>query len=760
MITACDLFIVIFLAGLGAGVVDLWHVGLAGHPDLAPARACTGVIAAFAGPDLLDVCQPWRTSLATFPHHRSAAQPPLAIGRALWQGQPVAMVVAESRALAEDAVALITAEWKELEPIVDAEAALAAGAAPLHPELEGNLAIEHAINAGDVDEAVSQAHRSIRRQFRFSRHTGVPLETRTVVADFDPAARQLCVYQSTQVPHQMRAAYADIFDLAEIDVRVVTPDVGGGFGVKLHVYDDEMAAVAASVLLGRPVKLVCDRLEAFSSDVHARSHAVDATVMADEAGRILGFVVDNLVEIGAYSVYPRSSVLEGLQAMMLVGAPYSAPALRGRLRVAYQNKAPVGAYRGVGQPIACAITEQLVDALAAATGLDPVEIRRRNYRRTDERPAITPGGIDVEGLSHGACLEHLIALMDYPALRKMQREARERGRHIGIGFAAFVEMTAPGPGFYGAAKAKISAQDGCTVRLEPSGGLTCVSSSNDQGQGVETGIQQLVADVFGVAAGDVRVVCGDTLATPLGGGAFASRGLAVGGEAALTAAHRLRERLMKSAAAVLGVDFEALALADGVFSASGGRRLKLQDLAELLHYRTHQLPAGVPPESAATAQIVLSRSALVANGIQASLLEVDIDTGFVRLLKHWVVEDCGRIVNPLLVDEQLRGGVVQGIGAALFEECLYDGRGQLQTATLADYLVPMAAEMPDIVIGHVETPVQGTLLGGKGVGEAGTIGAGAAIANALNDALRPFGALVLRQPYTPERVLQALGKVP
>jgi len=298
------------------------------------------------------------------------------------------------------------------------------------------------------------------------------------------------------------------------------------------------------------------------------------------------------------------------------------------------------------------------------------------------------------------------------------------------------------------------------VRLEPSGGLTCVSSSNDQGQGVETGIQQLVADVFGVAAGDVRVVCGDTLATPLGGGAFASRGLAVGGEAALTAAHRLRERLMKSAAAVLGVDFEALALADGVFSASGGRRLKLQDLAELLHYRTHQLPAGVPPESAATAQIVLSRSALVANGIQASLLEVDIDTGFVRLLKHWVVEDCGRIVNPLLVDEQLRGGVVQGIGAALFEECLYDGRGQLQTATLADYLVPMAAEMPDIVIGHVETPVQGTLLGGKGVGEAGTIGAGAAIANALNDALRPFGALVLRQPYTPERVLQALGKVP
>jgi len=334
--------------------------------DLAAARSLRGVVAVFDGREIGAICHSWTTHLATFATHRSAAQPPLAVERAVWQGQPLAIVVAESRAIAEDAVAAISTEWEELEPLANAAAALAADAVPIHADLGGNLAYEHHIEAGPVNEAFTKAYRVIRRKLRFSRHTGVPLEGRTVIAEFDPGTRQLTVHQSTQVPHQMRAVYARLFGLAEVDVRVITPDVGGGFGIKMHVYDDEMAAVAAAVQLGRPVKFACDRFEAFSSDVHARSHEVDSAIAVDAKGLILGFSADDLADIGAYSVYPRSSVLEGVQALIMVGAPYGAPALRGTLRVAYQNKALIGSYRGVGQPVACAITEILVDAAAAA----------------------------------------------------------------------------------------------------------------------------------------------------------------------------------------------------------------------------------------------------------------------------------------------------------------------------------------------------------------------------------------------------------
>ncbi|MCX7153510.1 MAG: xanthine dehydrogenase family protein molybdopterin-binding subunit, partial [Proteobacteria bacterium] len=726
--------------------------------DLSEARRVSGVVAVYDGRDIGAVCRSWTTHLATFASHRSAAQPPLAVGRALWQGQPVAIVVAETRAGAEDAVAAIRADWDELEPLADAALALADGAQSIHAELGGNLAYEHHIATGAVDEAFAGAYRVIRRRLRFARHTGVPLEGRAVIAEFDPGTRQLTVHQSTQVPHQMRAVYAQLFGLAEVDVRVLTPDVGGGFGLKLHVYDDEMAAVAAAVLLARPVKFACDRFEAFSSDVHARSHEVEAAIAVDAQGTILAFAADDLADIGAYSVYPRSSVLEGVQALAMVGAPYAAPALRGRLRVAYQNKALVGAYRGVGQPVACAITEMLVDAAAAELAIDPAEMRRRNYRNDNLHGTISAAGMDMGGLSHQACLGRLLELMQYDQLRAEQHAARAQGRYLGIGLAAFVETTAPGAGFYGAAGVPITAQDGCSLRLEPSGEITCLTSSTDQGQGVETGIQQLVAAAMTLPLAAVRIVRGDTLATPVGGGAWASRGLTVGGEAALTAAQALRQRLATVAAAVLGVAADRLLLADGAFAAEG-RRISLRELAALLHYRQHELPPGVSADATAVAVSVPLKPFLAANGIQASLVEIDPDSGFITLLKHWVVEDCGRVVNPLLADEQLRGGVVQGLGAAFYEECRYDARGQLLTSTMADYLVPMAGEMPDIVIAHIETPVSGTLLGGKGVGEAGTIGAGAAAANAVNDALAPFDCVLGEQPFTPERVLRALGRV-
>lgn len=729
-----------------------------GSVNLTAALKVPGVRGAFDAAALHGCCKPWTTALANLPGHVSPTQPPLAQEQTFWQGQPVAIVVATSRASAEDGVAALKVEWDPMVPVVCAEGALGAEAYAIHASLGHNLSMAHDISAGDFGALAQRAHKVVSRRLRYSRHTGVPLEGRCIIAEFDPSSGRLTVHQSTQVPHQMRALMADIFGLPETDVRVITPDVGGAFGVKLHVYDDEMSTVAAAILLGRPVKFISDRYEAFNSDIHARSHAVQAQVALDANGVALGFQVDDLVDIGPFSVFPRTSVLEGIQAVSLVGAPYHGDALQARLRIAYQNKAPVGAYRGVGQPIACGITEQLLDAAASELGMDPAEIRRRNYRVASVHGTKSANGMDFGELSHHACLDKLLELMDYSGLRVLQVEARTKGRHMGIGLAAFVEVTAPGPTFYGAAGAPITAQDGCMLRLEPHGGVTCLIGSTDQGQGIDTILQQLIAETLSLPMGGVRVMRGDTLSVPIGGGTWASRGTVVGGEAALQAAGQLRQQLATLAAAVLKVDVDGLVLASGAFH-HGSARLPLAELAHMLHYRLHELPPGMTPQSAAVSFSVPSQPFLAANGIQASLLEVDPDTGIVTLLKHWVVEDCGRVLNPLLADEQLRGGVVQGIGAALFEECRYDDQGQHITSSLAEYLVPMAGEMPDIVIRHVETPVVHTLLGAKGIGEAGTIGAGAAVANAVHDALSPWGCHIEQQPYTPERILMALGRV-
>src|SRR3954470_8462497 len=687
--------------------------------NLALAAKSEGVVAAYDAAALATVCKPWQTKLATWPGHRSSPQAPLATGEAMWQGQPVAIVLATSRALAEDAVERIDVDWDPLDVIPHREAALAE-----------HLAFEHSVAAGDVPSAAT----TVQRTVTFARHTGVPLEPRSIIASFDPSERKLTVHQATQVPHQMRAVYADQLGLAEQDVRVITPDIGGGFGVKLHVYDDEMAVVAAAMLAVRPVKYVCDRLEAFVSDIHARAHTVSVSAAVDPQGRILALELDAVVEAGAYSAYPRSSILEGLQVLLMSGTPYQIDAYQGRLRVAWQNKPATGSYRGVGQPVACAAMETLMDACAREVGIDPSEMRRRNFRRA----GATPTHVQAGGLSHETCLDRLLELMDYRHLREEQQRARSAGRHLGIGFATFVEQNAPGPAFYGAAGVKISAQEGCSLRLEPSGALTCITSNQDQGQGVETALAQLVAETLAIPFESVRVVGGDTAMTAVGGGTFASRGLTIAGEAVLGAARQLAERIVKVR--------ELMNLADA----------PLADIAAIMNYKQHLVPPGVDASPAVTTHVVMRVPFLLANGIQASLVEVDVDTGFVKLLKHWVVEDCGQVINPLLADEQVRGGVVQGIGAALYEECLYDESSQLLNGSLADYLVPMALEMPDIVVAHVETPVAGTALGAKGIGEAGTIGAAAAIGNAINDALAPFGAEVLQQPYTPQRILDAL----
>jgi aerobic carbon-monoxide dehydrogenase large subunit len=444
----------------------------------------------------------------------------------------------------------------------------------------------------------------------------------------------------------------------------------------------------------------------------------------------------------------------------LIGAPYRFRNYRADLDVVFQNKVQTSQYRAVGHPIAFAVTESLVDKAAQKLGLDPFEMRRRNIVTQDMYPYTSPTGYKFERLSHEACLDKLHKLMDYPRLRREQAELRGRGVHRGIGIAMFVEITNPSPAFYGVGGARISAQDGAIVKVTPSGEVHCLVSIGEHGQGTETIIGQIVAEQLGVAFDAVRVFTGDTDVTPHGGANWACRGAGIGGETALQAARVLKGNVLTVAAAILQAQAGDLDMRAGeiVDAATGTPRISLAEIARISYFRSDTLPRDVSPQlSVAHHYAPKGYPFAFTNGVQACHVEVDVETGFVKILKVWVVEDCGRIINPMLVEEQVRGGVVQGLGAAFFEECLYSDNGQLQNGSLADYLVPMAGEMPDIEIAHVETPTLDTALGAKGCGEAGTAAASAAAMNAVNDAIAPLGASISQIPMTPQRLLRVLG---
>ncbi len=730
--------------------------------DVAAARRMPGVVAVITGADLVGVVEPYVGVLSHLAGLRSAPQMPMAVGRVRWQGEPVAMVLAQSRAEAEDAVAEIHLDLEDLPAATDMERALDPDAPVIHPEFGSNLAWTRTVNVGDVDAALKgQDITIVEREFRFGRHTGVTLEARATLVEYDPAEDQLTVLYSGQAPHMMQFIFAKHFGMLEENVRVISQDVGGSFGIKIHTYGDEIAAAAAARMLGRPVKFVADRFESFMTDIHARDHAVRGRMAVSRAGHIVALDFDDVTGIGPYSMYPRTSAIEANQVLNLTGAPYVVPNYRATSKVVFQNKTLMCQYRAVGHPIAMAICDGLLEEAAAAIGMDPVEIRRRNLMRDDSYPRTSASGMKLDDLSHQKALEKLVEMMDYARLRENQARLRQQGIHRGIGFVSMVEVTNPSPMFYGIGGAPIASQDGATVRLDAGGGVHVSSSVTEQGQGTNAILQQIVAGVLGVDIARVKVTTGDTRTTPYGGGTWASRGAGIGGEAALLAAQALKEQVLDVAAVILQTQADKLDVADGsVVDAGGGAaRMTLSDLARTVYYRGNELPSDMKPELVATRHYRVTDMPFVfTNGAMAAEVEVDVETGFVRVVNFWAVEDCGRVINPRLVDEQVRGGVVQGIGGALYEECLYSEDGQLLTTTMADYLVPMAAEMPDIHVAHIETPTKTSILGAKGAGEAGTGGAPAAVMNAVNDALRPLGASIFQMPMTPARVLAALGR--
>ena len=731
--------------------------------DAARAKAAPGVIAVVTGAELAQVITPWVGVLTHLKGIKSAPQHAIAVERACWQGEAVCAVVARTRAEAEDAAELVEVGYEELAAVTDAETALDPKTPVIHPDLGDNLTFERTHAAGEPDKGFAGADAVIEATFMFGRHTGVTNEPRAVVADWNPGDQRLTAYHGTQAPHMMQNLFAKHLGLAEHQVRVITKDVGGSFGIKVHTYADEMATVALSKLLKRPVKFVADRIESFVTDIHARDHRVKGRIGVRRDGAITAWEIDDLTGIGPYSVYPRTSGIEANQIVNLTGGPYTCPNYRARARVVFQNKNVMCQYRAVGHPIATAVTEGLVDLAAAKIGMDPVEIRRRNLIPDDAYPAAGPSGIKFEKLSHHACLDKIVGMIGYAALRSEQQALRQQQIYRGIGFASFIEVTNPSAAFYGVGGARITSQDGVTMKLDAQGALICQTGVTEQGQGAEAVIAQVAASAFGVPIERVRVITGDTDHTPYGGGTWASRAAGIGGEAAWQAGKALRSQVLAVAGSILQAKPEALDIRSGVVvdRDTGTERLGLEEIARIAYFRPDTLPAGFQAELMVTRHYVPRAWPFAfTNGIQACWLEVDVETGFVKLLRHWCVEDCGTIINPQLVDEQIRGGVVQGIGAALFEHCIYDDNGQLLNGNMADYLVPMAAEMPDIEVGHVVSPTADSELGAKGAGEAGTAGAPASIMNAVNDALSPLGAKIIAEmPITPTVVLNALGRI-
>ncbi|HMG59699.1 MAG TPA: xanthine dehydrogenase family protein molybdopterin-binding subunit, partial [Burkholderiales bacterium] len=555
------------------------------------AAAMPGVVRIVTGAEIALVCKPYVGVLTDLQGMRSPPQYPLAMEVARWQGEPVVAVVAQSRAEAEDAAEGSEVGYEELPAALDAERALDPSEPKIHKEFDSNLCFQRIVDTGGVDAAMKGAHLVVEDTIRFGRHTGVTMEPRAILADYNPAEESMTVYHCGQSPHMMQGIIASRLSLDEHRVRIVARDVGGSFGIKIHTYGDEIAACALSLMLGRPVKFAADRYESFLSDIHARDHRVKAKLAVDRDGNITALEIDDLTGIGPYSMFPRSSGVECNQILNLTGGPYKHKEYRAKGTVVFQNKNMMCQYRAVGHPIAVAVAEHMVDQAAAKLRLDPAEMRKRNLIADDAYPCKSPSGMRFEALSHHQCLDKLLALMKYGELRKEQAELRKKGVYHGIGLSSFIEVTNPSPMFYGVGGARIAAQDGCTIKLDASGAIVAATGVTEQGQGTETIMAQIAATALGVEMSCVKVLTGDTDKVPYGGGTWASRAAGIGGEAVLQAGLALKANILQAGAVILKTSAAELDIVDGKVVKKGSEQgITLTELARICYYRGNELP--------------------------------------------------------------------------------------------------------------------------------------------------------------------------
>ena len=669
--------------------------------------------------------------------------PPLAIGDVRYVGDPVAFVVAESRYIAEDACELIVVNYEVEQAAPDYRVAAEDTDHVVHSAwgLESNamMAMPFQALSADLDEALENAAHLVEVTIEQHRYLCVPMETRGIVADWHPGRDEIDIVCSCQSVHETRNFFARYLRIGEAGVRVTARDVGGGFGQKMFVFREECAAVLASRLLGRPVKWIEDRRENLIAAPHSRNEIGHIKVAVSDEGVIEAITIDHVGDVGAYPACPAV-----INPALLPG-PYKIPRLGFSMAMVWSNTMGKGAYRGPWM-FETTAREMALDVAARNLGIDPVELRRKNLLAASDLPFTSPSAQEFQEITPLETLDQAVEMLDYEAFRREQAEAREQGRYLGVGVSVYVEPTSM--------SGATLATEGATVRVESSGKVVAYMGTTSHGQSVETTMAQVVADTLGVPYDDVTIVQADTQSTPYGPGTGGSRTAVIAGGAAREATVALRQKVLMIAAYAMEASPDDLEIADASISVRGTptRSMSLKDVATLAYRSAESLPGDVDSSLEATVRFRPTRFPTWSNATHICVVEVDPATWVPRVLRYIVSEDCGRMINPSVVEGQIFGGVVQGIGGVLFEDFVYDVNGNPLTTTFLDYLLPTAAEVPDIEVGHIETDSTTSAGGVKGLGEGGAIGSPAAVANAVSDALAPFGVVVTRTPLGPRDV--------
>lgn len=705
----------------------------------------------FTGNDLADV-KTIRPILHR-PDYVAIGQPILPVDRVSFTGQAVAVVVARDQAEAEDVAEQVFVDIEAEDPVIDVDAALEPDAPKVHPEAATNVLVEGRFRTDGVEDAFQSAAAVVELDLRSNRQSAMPMEGRGGVAQYDRATGRVTLTASVQMPHMLRTGLADVLGIPESQLRVIAPDVGGGFGQKMSLFPEYVALVWLARKLKRSVAWLEDRRENFLASAHSRDQAFTVRGAFTSDGRLKALDANLRSNVGAFSCYPVSCGVEPLMSFAELPGPYDFQEYAVRSRGVTTNTCMMAPYRGVARPMLTLTMELLMEEAARVLGMDSIDIRRRNLIRTF--PHRSPTGLQYDEGSYVAAMEAAVEHIDVPAFRRRQQAFREQGRYLGLGFSVFSERTGYGTPAYAARGMDIvPGYENVECSMDPSGYVDVRIGASPHGQGLKTALAQLVADELGVEPERVRVIAGDTDATPYGWGTFASRSMVISGGASKLAAEKVALKLKGIAAQMMEVDAASIILRDNMAVASNSNKtIDIPTLARAAHHQSHKyrgLSAGLQETG------FYDPAGTFSNACHVVVVEVDIETGGVKIERFLVVEDAGVLINPMIVDGQISGGVAQGIANALYEEVVYDDMGNLLTTSLADYLPPTAHEVPDIEILHMETISPETITKAKGVGEGGTIGAPAAVINAITDALSHLGVRINEIPATPQRIRDAI----
>ena len=729
-----------------------------GKIDSTAARKVPGVLAVYTGKDLVaggvkPIPVGW-----LLPNIKVPAHYPLAVDKARHMGEPVAVVIAETPYAARDAAELVEVDYDVLPAVPDGADALERGSPVVHDDAPGNVCFKWSIgDAKATDAAFASAAKVVKQSFRNHRLIPNAIEPRACLASAQPGTGDITLWITSQNPHVHRLIMAAfVLGIPEHKLRVISPDVGGGFGSKIFIYPEECAAVWASRALSRPVKWTADRRESFVSDSHGRDHHTEAEMALSADGKILGLRVKTVANLGAYLTLFAPAVPTYLYGTLLAGS-YTTPAIHCEVTGVFTHTTPVDAYRGAGRPEATYVIERLVDLSARELGMDPVEVRRKNFIPADKFPYQTPVALLYDSGNYAGALDKALQIFDYKAFRREQESARKQGRYLGVGFSTYLEACGLAPSAVaGALGAQAGLYESANIRVHPTGKVTVFTGSHSHGQGHETTFAQVVADELQVPIDDVDIIHGDTGQVPFGMGSYGSRSGPVGAAAIYVSAQKIKEKAKKIAAHLLEANEKDVTYEGGKFFVKGSpdRSKSFFDVS-LMAYLAHNLPKGLEPGLEAIS-FFDPGNFVFPFGTHICVVEVERDTGQVKLVRYVAVDDLGRVINPMIVDGMVHGGIAQGVSQALWEHAEYDENGQLITGSMMNYALPKADELVQVELARTETPTPVNPLGVKGAGETGTIASTAAVANAVMDALSPFGIKHIDMPLTPGRIWESL----